>query len=113
MTARSDPVSTSGGPADIGGEAVIPVTTSRSPFLTVPDVASRLRCSVRSVHDLTRFRRIPHRKLPGGRRILFLQAELDAWVDGAALEVVDRPEGGRIVRPVVSPESPPARRTAS
>jgi excisionase family DNA binding protein len=63
-------------------QTVTPVTPVRSPFLTVPEVADHLRCSARSIHELTRFRRIPHRKLPGGRRILFLRAELDAWVDG-------------------------------
>ena len=86
--------------------------SGRSPYLTVAEVAERLRCSTRSVHELTRRRRIPHRRLPGGRRCLFLAAELEAWEAGAALETLERPEGGRIVRPVPSPDIPAARRTS-
>lgn len=70
-----------------------------SPFLTTIDVAQRLCCSTRSVHELTRSLRIPHRKLPGTRRCLFLEAELRAWEDGADLEVIHRSDGGRVVRP--------------
>ena len=43
---------------------------------------------------------VPHRKPPGGRRCLFIEDEVRAWVDGAALEVVELPRGGRVVRPV-------------
>jgi Helix-turn-helix domain len=84
----------------------------RSPYLDVSDVAERLRCSTRSIHELTRLNRIPHRKLPGGRRCLFLENELRAWEDGADVEVVLRPNGGRIVRPVVAqPARSPRRPT--
>ncbi len=72
---------------------------SLSAFLAVQDVAAHLRCSVRSVHELTRCGEIPHRKFPGSRRCLFRVDELEAWEDGAPLEVVDLPRGGRIVRP--------------
>ena len=74
--------------------------TPRSPYLTAADVADRLRCSTRSVHELTRRRAIPHRVLPGSRRCLFREADLAAWEDGAELEVVEPRHGGRIVRPV-------------
>jgi excisionase family DNA binding protein len=36
-----------------------------SPFLLTTEVADRLRCSTRTVHELTRSGRIPHRRLPG------------------------------------------------
>ena len=70
-----------------------------SPFLTAPEVAARLRCSVRSIHELTRGSKIPHRKLPGSRRCLFRPDELEAWENGAPLEVIQLPRGGRLVRP--------------
>lgn len=70
-----------------------------SPYLLVEDVAARLRCSRRTIHELTRTNAIPHRRLPGGRRCLFLPAELEAWEAGARLEVLERPRGGRVVRP--------------
>jgi excisionase family DNA binding protein len=69
-----------------------------SPYLLVDEVAARLRCSTRTVHELTRSNAIPHRKLPGARRCLFLPAELEAWEAGAPLELVELPRGGRVVR---------------
>jgi excisionase family DNA binding protein len=78
--------------------------SERSPFLTVEETARLLRCSTRSIHELTRHRRIPHRRLLGGRRCLFLEAELWAWADGADLEVIERPAGARVVRPVAAPD---------
>ena len=70
-----------------------------SPFLVTPEVAARLRCSVRTVHELTRLRLIPHRRLPGSRRCLFREDELEAWENGATLEAVELGQGGRVVRP--------------
>lgn len=70
-----------------------------SPYLLVEDVAQRLRCSTRTIHELTRTAAIPHRRLPGGRRCLFLLPELQAWEAGVALEVVETARGGRVVRP--------------
>lgn len=75
---------------------------STSPYLLVEDVAERLRCSTRSVHELTRTSAIPHRRLPGGRRCLFLEDELAAWEGGAPLEVVELARGGRVVKPKAS-----------
>jgi excisionase family DNA binding protein len=68
-------------------------------FLTVEEVAQRQRCSVRTIHERVRRYELPHRKLPGCRRLLFPEAELEAWEAGAPLEVVELPRGGRIVRP--------------
>jgi excisionase family DNA binding protein len=71
-----------------------------SAFLVVEDVAARLRCSIRTIHELTRRGAIPHRRLPGSRRCLFRADELEAWENGARLEVTALPRGGRIVRPM-------------
>lgn len=78
---------------------------SASPYLFVEDVAERLRCSTRKVHEWTRLGQIPHRRLPGSRRCLFLVGELEEWEGGAPLEVSELPRGGKSVRPVRSPES--------
>ena len=53
-----------------------------------------------SIYEMTRRFEIPHRKLDGTNKIIFLEAELDAWENGADLEVVHLPRGGRVVRPV-------------
>ena len=72
---------------------------SASPYLLAEDVAGRLHVSTRTVHELTRTAAIPHRKLPGTRRCLFLEGELVAWENGAPLEATELPRGGRVVRP--------------
>jgi excisionase family DNA binding protein len=69
-------------------------------FLTVEQVAELLHMSKRTVHELTRTCAIPHRRIGGTRRCLFVRDELDAWLDGATIETRDAPNGGRIVRPV-------------
>ena len=38
------------------------MTPSPSPFLIAEEVAARLRCSLRRIHELTRAKAIPHRK---------------------------------------------------
>jgi excisionase family DNA binding protein len=68
-------------------------------FLTVADIATLLHCSPRTIHELTRTCRIPHRRIGGTRRCLFVLDEVDAWVDGAELYVSETPRGGRVVRP--------------
>lgn len=74
---------------------------SGSPFLVVEEVAERLRCSPRTVRELTRTGRIPHRRMPGSRRCLFRVDELEAWESGSRLRARDLADGGRIVEPVV------------
>lgn len=71
-----------------------------SPFLSVAQVANRLHSSRRKVHEMTRLKLIPHRKLPGSRRCLFRPDELEEWENGAPLETMELPLGGRVVRPV-------------
>jgi excisionase family DNA binding protein len=75
------------------------LATALSPYLLVEDVAKRLHCSCRTIHELTRTGAIPHRRLPGGRRCLFREDELEAWEGGAPLEVIETVQGGRVVRP--------------
>jgi hypothetical protein len=36
--------------------------------------------------------------MPGARRCLFVELELHEWLNGAALEIVELPHDGRIVR---------------
>ena len=75
-----------------------PVSAAR--FLTVDDVTAILGVSKRTVHELTRTHRIPHRVAPYGRRCLFDREWVGAWLDGAELEHVALAGGGRIVRPI-------------
>lgn len=72
---------------------------SASPYLLVSDVATLLGCSIRTVHERARLSEIPHRRPPGARRLLFLESEVRQWLDGAELERVELPRGGRVVRP--------------
>lgn len=65
-------------------------------LLTTEEAAQLLRRSVRSIHELTRTCAIPHRRF--GRRALFIESELRAWLDGAELETVIPRGGGRVVR---------------
>jgi len=75
-------------------------TVGASPYLLTPEAAAFLGVSVRTLHEWTRLQRVPHRKPPGGRRCLYLEAELRAWLDGAPLEHRQLPRGGRAVIPI-------------
>jgi excisionase family DNA binding protein len=71
-------------------------------LLHVEDVARLLGFSVRSIHEMTRQRRIPCRRIPGTRRFLFDSEELTAWIDAGGdveLEVIEGLHGGLVVRP--------------
>jgi hypothetical protein len=60
-----------------------------------------LGCSTRSVHELTRKRAIPFRRIAGTRRCLFVESEVLAWVDAGGtlpLEVVEGERGAVVVR---------------
>jgi hypothetical protein len=73
---------------------------STTPFLLVDDVATRYRISPWSVHERARHGQIPHRKLAGGcSRLLFIDAELTAWENGAELLTIETSSGGRVCRP--------------
>jgi predicted DNA-binding transcriptional regulator AlpA len=77
------------------------VEPSRQTYLQVEDVAGLLGCSKRTVHERARLGQIPHRRPPSARRLLFVESEIRAWLDGAQLEMVQLPRGGRVVRPRV------------
>lgn len=68
-------------------------------FLGVNDVAARYRVSPNTIHKLTRNGEIPHTRRPGFRALLFREDHLDAWDNGAPLELVPLDGGGRLVRP--------------
>jgi hypothetical protein len=74
----------------------------RPAFLTAPEAAEYLRCTLRSLHGRTSVERVPYRRLGGMRRLLFLEDELRQFVEtgGACeLEVLKTPDGGKVVRP--------------
>jgi excisionase family DNA binding protein len=73
-----------------------------SGYLLVEHVAELLGCSVDTVQRLAAASKIPHRRIGGTRRLLFVEDELRAWIDGAELETIDAPHGGRVVRPKVA-----------
>lgn len=74
-------------------------TTEGTEFLTTEEAARLLRRSVRALHERTRTRAVPFRRAPGTRRCLFVRSELEAWLGGAPLEVVELHDGGIVVRP--------------
>jgi excisionase family DNA binding protein len=76
--------------------AVAPATQT---YLTVDEVAERLRTSVWTVYEMSRTNAIPHRKLPGRRGLLFPVDELQAFEDGAELETFNTAGGGRVCKP--------------
>jgi predicted DNA-binding transcriptional regulator AlpA len=71
---------------------------SASPYLLVEDVAGRLHVAPSTVYEWARTGAVPHRKLPGSRRLLFLEAELKAGENGAELVVEELGRGGRVVK---------------
>ena len=70
-------------------------------FLSMPQVVERYAgvWSKWTLYELVRTGAIPHRKLSGRRELLFVEADLEAWEDGAPLTVKRLRDGGRIVRP--------------
>ena len=53
------------------------------------------------IYELARTCRLPHRKRPGGKVLMFDLAELALADDGAPLEIRRLAKGGRVVRPVL------------
>lgn len=79
-------------------------------YLSVPDVVERYggTLSIWSVYEGARNCTLPHRKRPGTKTLLFIEEELDAFDDGAELEVQRLPRGGRVVKPIL-PTNPGVR----
>jgi len=85
-----------------GVQGKLRITTPPDPgaivtYLTTEQVAALFRCSTRSARELTRTTRIPHRRVPGQRRCLFVEGEVVAWLNGGELEVRELAHGGRAV----------------
>jgi hypothetical protein len=70
-----------------------------TPYRRVEYVVELTGWSIRTIQDRAAKGTIPHRRIGGTRPLLFLEHELRAWVDGAELEIIKTPNGGRIVRP--------------
>jgi excisionase family DNA binding protein len=71
-----------------------------SPFLTVAEVAARLRVSTRTVHEMTRKNLLPLVHLAGTRKILVPVQDFELFSRGdyQGLVAEDLPDGGRRVR---------------
>jgi Helix-turn-helix domain len=67
-------------------------------YLVSAEVADQLHWSVRKVQDMSRRGLIPYVRIGGTRPYLHDPDQLDAWLAGAELEIVDLPRGGRLVR---------------
>lgn len=71
-------------------------------WLVASEAAEHVRMSLRQLHARTAERAIPFRRPAHSRKMIFSAAELDAWLDGAELETVEKPDGSILVRPIVS-----------
>jgi hypothetical protein len=86
-----------------GAGASEPVTTTAvREYLSMRQVVERYAgvWSAWTLYEWTRTGRIPHRKLPGRRELIFPLDELQAFEDGAPLETLALPDGGRSCRPI-------------
>jgi excisionase family DNA binding protein len=70
-----------------------------TPYLRVEQVAELVGTSVRTLQARAAAGTVPHRRVSGTRRLLFLPDEIAAWIDGAELETIKTAGGGRVVRP--------------
>jgi predicted DNA-binding transcriptional regulator AlpA len=82
-----------------------PKAPANSPYKWVGDICELTGWSERTVHERARLGEIPHRRPAGGRRLLFLESEIRAYLDGASLEVFLLPKHGRVCRPVAKANS--------
>jgi hypothetical protein len=75
---------------------------SDSPFIGMPELLRRYTgvWSRYQLYEHIRCGRLPHRKLPGRRELIFNVADLEAYEAGNVdLETIKLPDGGRICRP--------------
>lgn len=68
-------------------------------WMLLEDVAAELGVSRATVGEWASRCMLPHRKLPGRRRIFVPRADFAAWMDGCELEVRRLADGGRVVKP--------------
>jgi hypothetical protein len=72
----------------------------QGPYLVVEEAADLLRMSARALHEFTRTRSVPMRKMARTRKLLFVKSELIEWMNGAELDVVVKDDGSIIVTTV-------------
>jgi excisionase family DNA binding protein len=79
-----------------------------SPYISVEEAAQRLGRSERTIRELCRTKKLPHRKWAAGSSpIMLIPAELDRWGDGAPVVDVTPPNHpGRIVKTVTNGDGP-------
>jgi hypothetical protein len=75
-------------------------TAATTKYLVVEEAADLLRMSVRALHERTRHRTVPMRKLANSRKLLFVESELHDFMNGAELEVVEKADGSILVKPI-------------
>ena len=68
----------------------------------LPEQTDAIGDPERLEHELIRRNAIPHRKMPGSRRCIFVESEANRWLDGETLEAIALENAGRIVRPAYS-----------
>lgn len=80
------------------------VRAEASPNLIRPEVATRLRCGLRTVQELTRRRQIPHVVRPNSKIVLYPLDWIVVWErePDIGLDVTEFEGGGRVVRPVAA-----------
>lgn len=99
-----------------------PVTVTRTyqpdEMMSIAEVAAKLCVTERTIRKYVAQQEIPHRKLGTGPRppVRFYRGEIDAWIDGTALEVIEngvKPVGMAVERvPVMNPrQGQPVQRT--
>jgi excisionase family DNA binding protein len=68
-------------------------------YLTIEEAAPLVGMGVRRLRERAAEGTVTHRRIGGTRRLLFDPDELERWANGAELETIRTPGGGRIVRP--------------
>lgn len=74
------------------------------PYLRTRDVAELCGVKEQTVREWTMTYRVPHRKLPKVRAVIYLEDEIRAWVDDPTipLDVKRGVDGSRVVKPLAA-----------
>lgn len=56
-------------------------------LLTVQQTAEYLNLSTASIYRLISQRTIPHKKIPGQKRVYFAKSEIDSWINDHSREI--------------------------
>lgn len=68
-------------------------------LLLAEEVAPLVGMATSTLTEHCRRGRFPHRRLPGTRRLLFVAADVQAYIDGCGLDMTRLADGGVIVKP--------------